>query len=163
MSESASAVRVAESVQAAGSPQSRPSSDAVLAYGLLRFTFGINIMLHGAARLLAPQGAFLAYLNHYFEKTPQMPKEILPAFAIILPWCEAIFGALVLVGLTTRFALIAGALVLAALAFGTNLAQDWNIAGLQLIYAFLYYFLLANREQLNGLSVDGWRQKSAAR
>jgi len=160
MPESASAVKAAESA-ASSSAKSRPSSDAVLAYGLLRFIFGINIMLHGVTRLLAPQGAFLAYLNHYFEKTPLMPKEILPAFAIVLPWCEGIFGALVLVGAATRFGLIAGSLVLAALAFGTNLAQDWNIAGLQLIYAFIYYFLLANREQLNGLSIDGWRKKSA--
>jgi thiosulfate dehydrogenase [quinone] large subunit len=158
MSESASAVKTAAQSAASSSAGSRPISDAVLAYGLLRFTFGINIMLHGAARLLAPQGAFLAYLNHYFEKTPLMPKEILPIFAIILPWAEAIFGALVLVGVATRFALIGGALVLAALAFGTNLAQDWNIAGLQLIYAFIYYFLLANREQLNRLSIDGLRK-----
>lgn len=158
MSDSASAVKAAESAPSS-SAKSRPSSDAVLAYGLLRFTFGINIMLHGVTRLLAPQGAFLAYLNHYFEKTPLMPQGMLPAFAIILPWAEAIFGALVLVGAATRFALIAGSLVLAALAFGTNLAQDWNIAGLQLIYAAIYYILLANREQLNELSIDGWRKK----
>jgi thiosulfate dehydrogenase (quinone) large subunit len=147
MSDSATAVKAAASVESR-SPQSRPSSDAVLAYGLLRLIFGINIMLHGVTRLLAGQGPFLAYLNHYFEKTPLMPKEILPIFAMV--------------GAATRFALIAGSLVLAALAFGTNLAQDWNIAGLQLIYAFIYYFLLANREQLNKLSIDGWREKPAA-
>ena len=158
MPDSATAVTAAESAAEASS-HARPSSDAVLAYSLLRFTFGINIMLHGVTRLLAPQGAFLAYLNHYFEKTPLMPKEILPAFAIVLPWCEAIFGALVLVGAATQFALIAGSLVLAALAFGTNLAQDWNIAGLQLIYALVYYYLLVNRERLNGISIDGWRAK----
>jgi thiosulfate dehydrogenase (quinone) large subunit len=158
MSESASAVKAAESAPSSSS-KSRPGSDAVLAYGLLRFIFGINIMLHGVTRLLAPQGAFLAYLSHYFEKTPLMPKEILPVFAIVLPWAEAIFGALVLVGAATRFALIAGSLVLAALAFGTNLAQDWNIAGLQLIYAFIYYYLLAHRERLNEISIDGWRKK----
>ena len=161
MSDSASAVKAAESAPSS-SAKGRPSSDAVLAYGLLRFIFGINIMLHGVTRLLAPHGAFLAYLNHYFEKTPLMPQGMLPAFAVILPWAEAIFGALVLVGAATRFALIAGSLVLAALAFGTNLAQDWNIAGLQLIYAAIYYILLVNREQLNGLSIDGWRAKSAA-
>lgn len=160
MPDSVSAVKASESVPIR-SEKRPPSSDAVLAYGLLRFIFGINIMLHGVTRLLAPQGAFLAYLTHYFEKTPLMPKEILPIFAIVLPWAEAIFGALVLVGAATRFALIAGSLVLAALAFGTNLAQDWNIAGLQLIYAAIYYILLVNRGQLNGLSIDGWREKSA--
>ena len=55
--------------------------------------------------------------------------------------------------------MIGGALTLAALAFGTNLAQDWNIAGLQLIYAAIYYILLTKREELNKLSIDGWREK----
>jgi thiosulfate dehydrogenase (quinone) large subunit len=158
MSESTSTMKRAE-IDNASAPHGRRISDAVFAYGLLRLTFGINIMLHGATRLLAPQGAFLAYLTHYFEKTPLMPKEILPAFAIILPWCEAIFGTLLLFGAASRFAMIGGALTLAALAFGTNLAQDWNIAGLQLIYAAIYYILLANREALNKLSIDGWREK----
>jgi len=39
---------------------------------------------------------------------------------------------------------------------GTNLAQDWNVAGLQLIYAFLYYYLLVHRER-NAVSIDGIR------
>jgi hypothetical protein len=56
----------------------------------------------------------------------------------------------------TRFALIAGALVLTVLVIGTNLAQDWEVAGLQLIYAFIYYYLLA-RLDLNAFSLDRWR------
>jgi thiosulfate dehydrogenase [quinone] large subunit len=162
MSESASAVKAAESVRAPGS-QARPSSDAVLAYGILRATFGINIMLHGVSRLLAGQAAFLAYLNHYFEKAPLMPAGILPVFAAVLPPVETALGALLILGLATRFSLIAGSIVLAGLVFGTNLAQDWLVSGLQLIYCIIYYFLLAHRNELNGLSVDGWRQKSAAR
>ena len=58
-------------------------------------------------------------------------------------------------------ALIAGALVLTALVFGTNLAQDWNVAGLQLIYAFLYYYLLVHRER-NAVSIDGIRGRRTA-
>ncbi|HEV2199120.1 MAG TPA: DoxX family membrane protein [Bryobacteraceae bacterium] len=163
MSESASAARAAESVQASASPQSRPGSDATIAYAILRLSFGLNIMIHGVTRLLAGHAAFLAYLNHYFEKTPLIPASFLPTFASVLPPVETTLGALLALGLFTRFSLIAGSLVLAGLVFGTNLAQDWNVAGLQLIYCFIYYFLLANRSELNGLSVDGWRQKSAAR
>ena len=127
-------------------------SDATIAYGVLRLTLGINIALHGISRVIGGQAAFLAYLNHYFEKTA---KEILPFFAIFITWAETILGTLVFFGAATRFALIAGSLVLAMLAFGTNLAQDWGIAGLQLTYALVYYFLLKHREELNGLSVDG--------
>ena len=43
-----------------------------------------------------------------------------------------------------------------ALVFGTNLAQDWNVAGLQLIYCFLYYYLLAHRREGDLLSLDRW-------
>jgi thiosulfate dehydrogenase [quinone] large subunit len=109
--------------------------------------------------VISGQAAFLAYLNHYFEKTPMMPKEILPFFALFITWAETILGTLVFFGVFTRFALIAGSLVLAMLAFGTNLAQDWGIAGLQLTYALVYYFLLKHREELNGLSVDAMMRK----
>jgi hypothetical protein len=43
--------------------------------------------------------------------------------------------------------------VITGLVIGTNLAQDWNVAGLQLIYAFLYYYLLVHRDQ-NAVSID---------
>ena len=134
-------------------------SDAVIAYTILRLSFGANIMLHGVSRLLAGHAAFLAYLTHYFEKTPLIPASILPMFATALPPVETALGLLLLLGVGTRFSLIAGSLVMAALVVGTNLAQDWNVAGLQLIYCFIYYYLLAHRRDLNRISRDaliGW-------
>ena len=83
MSEFTSTMKRAD-VESATASHGRAITDAVLAYSLLRLTFGINIMLHGVTRLLAPQGAFLAYLTHYFEKTPLMPAWMLPPFS---PWC----------------------------------------------------------------------------
>ena len=129
-------------------------NDAVWAYTILRLSFGANIMLHGLSRLLAGHAAFLAYLNHYFEKTPMVPLSLLPAFARVLPPIETGLGLLLILGLWTRFALIAGGLVLTMLVIGTNLAQDWNVAGLQMIYAFLYYYLLVHRDR-NTVSIDG--------
>jgi thiosulfate dehydrogenase (quinone) large subunit len=131
-------------------------SDAVIAYGILRLSFGVNILFHGASRLLAGTSSFQTYLNHYFEHTPLMPKAFLPVFGAVLPPVEAALGALLLVGLFTRVTLIAGGLVMTILVFGTNLAQDWNVAGLQLIYCFLYYFLLAHRREFNLVSLDTW-------
>ena len=110
-------------------------------------------MLHGVSRLLMGHAAFLAYLTHYFEKTAVIPASTLPAFATVLPWVETTLGLLLTIGLATRFALIAGALVITCLVIGTNLAQDWLVSGLQLIYAFLYYYLLAHRGE-NRYSVD---------
>ena len=128
-------------------------SDTVVAYTILRLSFGANILLHGLSRLMNRAG-FLAYLNHYFEKTPLVPAGMLPAVGTVLPWIEASLGLLLLLGLATRFSLIAGALVMTFLVIGTNLAQDWNVAGLQLIYCFIYYYLLSHREQ-NLISIDG--------
>jgi hypothetical protein len=48
-----------------------------------------------------------------------------------------------------------GLLLIASLTFGAALRQDWDSAGLQLIYALVYAILLASREY-NLLSVDGW-------
>ena len=137
------------------SPQSG-WSDAVWAYTILRLTFGFNILLHGLSRIFAGHAAFLAYLNHYFEKAPLISASMLPAFARVLPPIETALGILLVLGLWTRFALIAGGLVITMLAIGTNLAQDWTVAGLQLIYAFFYCYLLVHRD-LNSASVDGMR------
>jgi len=152
MSESISVV-AAERLPANSSRTNR-FSDPVIAYTILRISFGANIMLHGLSRLLVGRAGFLAYLNHYFEHAPLMPKSFLPVFGTVLPPVEAALGALVLFGLATRFSLIAGGLVMTVLVFGTNLAQDWNVAGLQLIYCFLYYYLLRHRQDLNALSID---------
>jgi len=151
MPESATAVKAAPS----GTTSSEMRSDAVMAYGIMRITMGINIALHGISRQIAGSAAFLAYLNHYFEKTPLIPKESLPVFGFTIMWAETIFGLLMLFGAFTRIALIGGSLVIAMLAVGSNLAQDWGIAGLQLTYALIYFVLLKYRAELNKLSVDG--------
>ena len=62
---------------------------------------------------------------------------------------------LVLLGAVTRVALVAGALLMAVLTLGSALHQDWDVAGLQLIYALVYFVLIGFR-RYNGFSVDGF-------
>ncbi len=131
------------------------ASNIVIAYAILRLSFGANILLHGLSRLLNGRAAFLAYLNHYFEHAHLIAPGMLPAFAAVLPWVETTLGLLLVLGLFSRFALIVGALVMTALVIGTNLAQDWLVAGLQLPYCFIYYYLLIHLEQ-NRVSLDAW-------
>jgi len=132
---------------------SQRASDVVIAYTIMRLSFGANILLHGISRLLNGKAAFLAYLTKYFEHAHLIPMGSLPAFAGVLPWVETILGALLVLGLFSRFTLIVGALVMTALVVGTNLAQDWLVAGLQLPYVFIYYYLLIHLEQ-NTVSLD---------
>jgi thiosulfate dehydrogenase [quinone] large subunit len=129
------------------------ASNATIAYAILRLSFGANIMLHGLSRILNGRAAFLAYLTHYFEHAHLIPASSLPAFGAVLPWVETSLGLLLMLGLFSRFTMIAGGLVMLALVIGTNLAQDWVVSGLQLIYCFLYYYLLVHLDE-NTISVD---------
>jgi thiosulfate dehydrogenase [quinone] large subunit len=70
---------------------------------------------------------------------------------------EASLGLLLVFGLATRLALIAASLTIHALTFGSTLRQDWQSAGLQLIYAAIYAALLAFRNN-NAYSLDGIRR-----
>ena len=133
----------------------RKASDIVIAYTILRLSFGANILLHGLSRVLNGRAAFLAYLTHYFEHAHLIPAGMLPIFGAVLPWVETTLGLLLMLGLFSRFTMIVGALVLTVLVIGTNLAQDWLVAGLQLPYCFIYYYLLTHLEQ-NRMSLDAW-------
>jgi len=82
-----------------------------------------------------------------------LPKWILPPFAAALPWAEATIGLLLLLGLFTRFALVAGSLVMIALMAGITLAQNWDVVGIQLIYCAIYFVLLTHRGR-NVYSLD---------
>jgi thiosulfate dehydrogenase [quinone] large subunit len=128
--------------------------DRQIAYALLRVTLGINIALHGIARLAAGQGIFAAHLMKQFADAP-LPAVLVHTFAYALPWAESAIGLLILLGAATRLALIAGALLMAVLTFGVALVQDWPVAGLQLTYALVFSLLLAFAAH-NRWSVDGF-------
>jgi thiosulfate dehydrogenase (quinone) large subunit len=133
----------------------RKASNIVIAYTILRLSFGANILLHGLSRVLNGRAAFLAYLTHYFEHAHLVPAGMLPIFGAVLPWVETTLGLLLILGLFSRLTLIVGGLVLTVLVIGTNLAQDWLVAGLQIPYCFVYYYLLIHLEQ-NRMSLDAW-------
>jgi thiosulfate dehydrogenase [quinone] large subunit len=129
-----------------------------LAYFLLRITLGVNILMHGLARILSGLSPFAAGMVKQFASTP-MPPTLVHAFAIALPWSELFIGAFILVGLWTRTALVLGALEIFILTFGVSLTQNWSVAGVQLIYAVVYAVLLASAEY-NRWSLDAWRTRS---
>jgi thiosulfate dehydrogenase [quinone] large subunit len=142
-------------LETASSRKESNESNAMIAYAILRLSFGANILLHGLSRILNGRPAFLAYLNHYFEHAHLVPAGMLPVFGAMLPWVETTLGLLLMLGLFTRFAVIAGGLAMLVLVIGTNLAQDWIVSGLQLIYCFIYYYLLAHLDE-NRVSLDRW-------
>ena len=130
----------------------RRLDDSSLAYALLRVTFGLNIFLHGTSRLLGGIGNFVSGLIKMFQNTV-LPTAVVVPFGYALPWLEAALGLLIIVGFRTREALVAGSLLMLALTFGTALRQDWDVAGVQLLYTAIYAALIAAL-RFNGLSVD---------
>ena len=106
----------------------------------------------GSSRILAGTAPFVATLTKQFAATP-LPGFAVRGFGYALPWLEGLIGLLILCGAFTRIALVAGALLIAVLTFGSTLHQDWDIAGLQLIYAVVYFILIAFR-RYNLLSLD---------
>jgi thiosulfate dehydrogenase (quinone) large subunit len=78
---------------------------------------------------------------------------VVGSFGYALPWLEASIGLFLIIGFKTREVLVAGALLMMALTFGTALRQDWEVAGLQLLYSAVYTALIATLRH-NSLSLD---------
>jgi thiosulfate dehydrogenase (quinone) large subunit len=112
------------------------------AYALLRLIMGIDMFMHGMTRISSGVEKFAGTMVTEFQAT-FLPAGFVHAFGVVLPFVEALVGALLILGLFTRFAVILGSLVMASLVFGTALRSDWNTIGLQLIYAAIYYVLLS--------------------
>lgn len=126
--------------------------DRRLAYLLLRFTLGLSILMHSLVRL-PHLNAFADGLVKLFAETP-LPAVVVRPFALGLVFVEAIVGVLILVGWWTRWVLLLGGAVMAALVFGTALRSDWSTVAIQMLYAFIYAALMATREY-DAYSLDG--------
>jgi|SRR5438309_4031289 len=136
-------------------------SDGSLAYGIFRFTFGLNIMMRGIVRIALGIPAFQTYMLTQFKDVPVMPPAFLLPFASALPFIETLIGLCILLGFQTRAALVLGALMITALTFGTMMRQDFTIAWLQLDYAIAFFILIAMRSW-NLISVDAMMGGGAA-
>lgn len=113
-------------------------TNQTLAYFILRITLGINILTHGAVRI----AHYHDFVQNLMKQFTFLPNVVIKAFGYALPPLEIAIGTLLLLGFCTRFGAVVGALLIAVLIFGTSLRQEWNIVGLQMIYALTYFFIL---------------------
>ena len=142
-----------EEYAADASGQRWHANNLSVAYALLRITLGINIAIHGISRILAGPASFAAALSKQFASAP-LPHFAVLGFGHVLPWLETLIGLSILFGAFTRAALVAGAALIIVLTFGSTLHQDWDSASIQLIYATVYFILIALRSY-NEISIDG--------
>ncbi len=129
-------------------------SDASIAYAILRLTFGVNIGLRGLTRIINGTDVFAADLMKQFQAAV-IPIPGVELFGHVLPWVEAAIGLLLITGLQTRPALIAGGLMMTVLMTGIMSIQNFQTAWLQLTYAVVFFILLACRSW-NLISLDAW-------
>jgi thiosulfate dehydrogenase [quinone] large subunit len=117
------------------------SSDQRIAYVLLRLALGVDFLGHGSIRLLHGNAAFAQWMVKHMAEAP-LPSAFVYGFGWLLPFLEAALGLLLIAGLLTRWALIAGSLLMISLLVGVALMQDWAMAGLQLSYCLIFSILL---------------------
>lgn len=122
-----------------------------IAFALLRITMGINFLGHGLVRFSKLNG-FRDWMVTTFQDS------LIPSFAVsiwgtVLPFAEFGIGLLLILGLFTYRASITGAIVIIFLLFGSTLIENWDWAGIQMIYGLFFYFLISNTEK-NCWSID---------
>ncbi len=133
--------------------------DAKIAYLLIRLTMGLNFFMHGAVRIFGNLDKFRDKVVTDFQET-WLPQPMVELFATTLPFVELTIGALLLVGLFTRQAIIAGAVAMMVLIFGTSLRQDWALVGSQIVYSLFFYFLMRYASD-NIWALDSQRKRGA--
>ena len=112
----------------------------------------INMFWHGAIRVGANYGAFVQSTQAQFADT-WLPGFLVTLEARLIPGVEVAVGVLLLVGYKTRWAIVAGMLLMYTLVFGMIILQNWDIVARHLIYALSFYALLHNLE-FNEMSLD---------
>ncbi len=134
----------------------RSTRDAALAHALLRVGLGVNLFTHGIVRLPALT-SFAAHVQSTMTKI-WLPLPLVTAAGYAIPFVEIVTGALLLLGLFLRPALVLGFLLLIVLMLGICLAQNWTVAAEQLIYMAVLAALLATA-RFDRYSLDGWRSR----
>lgn len=118
---------------------------------LLRLAVAASMLGHGLVRLPKLQ-VFSNWMMGTFEKS-MLPAAMVKPFSLALPVAEFAIGLLLLAGLWTRPALIAGGIVMFLLIFGTALIENWEAIPGQLIHA-AFFALLLQYVASNRFSID---------
>lgn len=128
-------------------PDTTSTRERQHAYLLLRLVTGLDFFMHGFSRIFTGThlSGFASGMAKSMAGTP-LPPALTLATGYIIPCVELLIGTLLLLGLFTRATLTAALLLMFVLMFGIGLKQDWNVAGQQLLYAFVLALLLFARD-----------------
>ena len=128
------------------------------AYAIFRLSLGFDIFMHGLMRIVTGRAAFVLQTEKSFINTI-IPMPVVHYFLTVLPYLEFAIGALLIAGLFTMEASIAGGLVMIILIFGMGARQQWANVGNEMVYAAWYFLLIAFNEN-NWFCIDNLRSRS---
>jgi len=126
--------------------------DIVAAYTVLRIAFGFAMFMHGLARLI---GGIDIYAHRYLAgfATVPLPHALVVGVIYAIPYLEVVIGAPIVLGLCTRWALLANAALLLVFIFGSSMQQSWGGVETQLVYTLINALLLLGASR-NVVSLD---------
>jgi thiosulfate dehydrogenase [quinone] large subunit len=135
---------------ATGSP-----TNMQIGYFLFRVLVGVNLFFHGFMRVLTGVSAWeIPQAEAFVDTFLPMPLVHLSLYSI--PYVEVALGALIILGLFTRWALIGGLTLMLMLVFGHLVRQFWSGAHTVMHYGLYYWILLALVGQ-NWMALDNRR------
>lgn len=121
------------------------------AFLLLRLAIAASMFTHGLVRL-PKLDKFSTWMIGNFEKS-MIPKFMILPFSYALPVAEFSIGLLLIIGILTKPALIAGGIVMIFLLSGTGMIENWEVIPSQLIHIAFFAILLSSIEY-NSYSID---------
>ena len=123
---------------------------------LLRLAIAVSMLGHGLVRL-PKLSAFSSWMVNSFKKS-MLPEILVVPFSYVLPLAEFTAGLLLLTGLFTVPVLIAAAIIMIVLIFGTTMIENWDAIPSQLIHV-AFYALLLQFSQYNTWALDNLFKK----
>jgi thiosulfate dehydrogenase (quinone) large subunit len=126
-------------------PDLSPSAvDRRIGFALLRLMLGINMLGRSIVRIPELQNFANGMADNFAETFLHEGFVFLYAYVIVIT--ETIIGVMLILGWKTRWALTVMGLLLASLAFGVILQQNFGTAANIMIYGIGVYLLLSNTQ-----------------
>lgn len=131
-----------------------------IGYFFFRVLAGVNLFFHGFMRILTGVSVWEVPTAATFADT-FLPMSLVHIALNMIPYVEVVLGALITLGLFTRWALIGGLAFMLVFVFGHTVRQNWSGAHIVMHYGLYYWILLALLRQ-NWLGLDGRRSAAGS-
>jgi thiosulfate dehydrogenase [quinone] large subunit len=122
-----------------------------LAHALLRVSAGVMFFFYGVGKFRVGLGQFIPGMVKRFEG--KLPELMVQPFAATLPFIEVLVGTLLILGLFTRWALVAASVLMISLVLGAVMEPSPGTVAANMTYAFILAALLFTADH-NAYSVD---------